>query len=194
MASQEIVETASTYVPKVATVLLPAAYGALRRMRNRPLIVVSREGEAIVVSTPAKRPIKNLALRLLAEPQLTTDGAVCLSKEFTGYRLDQASADEYRACFQRFGRRDRLVLSGIKRLSIEVVDSLAIPTSRPPSPLLHVLDAVCLLAAIGIVTLHAMPIIGAYWADMGQQQSGTVNEVLLEFLRLLGIDITLLFG
>jgi len=105
MASQEVADKINEYLPKVVTVVLPAAYASWQRMRKRPVLTVTREGAAMVLSTKASAPIKKLALRLAAKMELPPKNVEYANTGFTGGQLEKVNVHEVRVWFARFSQQ-----------------------------------------------------------------------------------------
>ena len=197
MASKEILHESIALVPKVVAVFLPTAYRLWNSARRRPVLAAERSGRTVILRTPAKMPIEKLAVRFVSSDALSLEQVVCETKKFTGCALEQVSPRDIRVSFDRFSAHDILEVAADGPLSIEVIDSAAVPTRGCPSKHLWIVDWLVILGVLAILALFAVAPIEEYLTEGGIQQSQVNHELkdlILWVACALGISAVLLAG
>jgi hypothetical protein len=182
MTSKAVLDDAIGVLPKAAAFLLPLVYSTWKKARLRPVVAVQRQGGRVVLQTTAKEPIEKLAIRL-TRPGIVEADVTCQSKGFTGCELQQVSPSEVRVCFERFGQYDTIDVQAPSPLTVDVIDSPAIPVEGRSHPLLWVLDWAVLLAAISVLAVLIIGPIEERLTDMNTYQSqDNVDHQLRELI------------
>jgi hypothetical protein len=97
--------------------------------------------------------------------------------------MQQVSASEVRVCLERFGQYDTVVVQSASSLTVDVIDSAAVPVAGRPHPQLWVLDWAVLLAAIGVFAVLIVGPIEERFTDLNTFQSqDNVDHQLRELI------------
>jgi hypothetical protein len=178
-------------LPKAAALLLPVVYSTWNKARQRPVVTVERREGKIAIATGEREPIKKLALRL-TRPGIIAADVRCESKGFTGFEIQQVSANEVRVCFDRFGEHDQIDVLRTSALTIDIIDSEAVPVHGRPHHLLWVLDWAVLLAALAVLAAFVIaPIEGRFVDQTAFQYQDNVDHALQSLILSVACGLVL---
>jgi hypothetical protein len=181
MTSLATFDNALGLLPKAAALLLPFVYTTWKKARLRPVVTVHRRAEQVGIGTVGSEPIEKLAVRL-TQPGITVADVKCESVAFTGCQIEQVSPNEVRASFDRFGQYDTLDIRASSPLTVDVIDSSAVPVAGQPSRLLWLVDWGVLLAALVVLGAFIIGPVEERMTDVVQYQSQDNVDHALQYL------------